>query len=389
LYHTREKKGAPVLATTEEKICAVLRGEAAEAAIGTDPADFAHFVEAARDHGVLPLLDAELRSRDDRDRWPLVLLAACRQAARDEAIVELAHRGECVRVLGALHAAKIDSLLIKGAGLAYGCYADALLRPRVDTDVLVTPKSAEAACRVLEALGYRRVSGPAGEFVGYQVAMHRRARNGVLHALDLHWRVSDWQSFAWLISFAELYAAALMLPPLGAAARRPGNAHALLIALVHRAGDIAGSGGEFADRLIWLYDMKLLAETMSESEMEDFGRLVDAKRLGAIALDGLCACMERFRSRALAGLIEALERSPRAGEGATFLGGGRFRREWIEWRAIPQWRMGLVYLSERLVPAREYMRERYPDAEGASLPALHLRRWIEGVSGLMRAGRGP
>ncbi len=58
---------------------------------------------------------------------------------------------------------------------------------------------------------------------------------GIAHNIDLHWRISDQQSFAWLFSFAELAAAAVPVPALNRHALRLGNAHALLLCLLHRA----------------------------------------------------------------------------------------------------------------------------------------------------------
>ena len=256
-------------------ICTLLRHEAAEWDANAGPSAVACFLDVGHDDGVLPLIDAELRSRTDGDAWPEEIRAACRERARIQAAYELAHRAELSRLLEAFAAAGIKSLLLKGTGLAYGLYPDAILRPRVDTDLLVAPDTGDEARRVLVAMGYRRVIGPAGRFVGYQVAMHRTGRNGVRHAIDLHWRISDLQSFAWLFSFDDLAAAAQPVPSLDARAWRLGNPHALLHCVLHRFGNNRFQEPGFGDRLIWLYDMKLLVERMSDAELEIFQRMVD------------------------------------------------------------------------------------------------------------------
>jgi hypothetical protein len=382
--------GEPVFAprSPEQIICAILRGEASDWDGGSDPKAISRFLEAGDYHGVLPLLAAELRRATNAGAWPQAIPAKCHERARVQAMHELAHRAEIGRVLGALAEARIASLLLKGTGLAYGCYPDAILRPRVDTDLLVSPEASDAARRILEALGYRRAIGPAGRFVGYQVALHRDAPNGARHAIDLHWRISDLQSFAWLFSFDELAAAAVAVPKLDPRALRLGNAHALLLCLLHRAGTNLFQEAGLGDRLIWLYDMKVLTEQMPDPEREDFQRMVEGKRLGAIAIDGLRACAACFDSARLRELIGRLERSPGAAHGADILCAGKLRREWIEFRAIPAARTRLVYLAERLFPARDYMREQYPEAATQSLPLLYLRRWVAGLRRLVPA-RGP
>jgi len=382
--------GEPVFApgSPEQSICAILRGEATDWDRGSDPKAVSRFLEAGNDHGVLPLVDAALRSRADVDAWPGAIRAACHERARVQAMHELAHRAEIGRVLEALTEARIGSLLLKGTGLAYGCYPDAILRPRVDTDLLVPREAGEAASGILEAMGYRRALGSAGRFVGYQVALHRDELNGVRHSIDLHWRISDLQSFAWLFSFDELAAAAVPVPKLDPRAVRLGNAHALLLCLLHRAGTNLFQEPGLGDRLIWLYDMKLLSEQMLGPELEDFQRMVEGKRLGAIAIDGLRACARCLGSPRLSKLIGRLEGSPGAAYGEDLLHAGKLRREWIEFRAIPTTRTRLAYLGERLFPTREYMREQYPDAAAHSLPLLYLQRVVAGCRRLV-LGRRP
>ncbi len=101
-----------------------------------------------------------------------------------QAVHELARRVEIARVFDALAIAGIDSLLRKGTGLAYGCYANPTLRPRADTDLLVRLKSGAAASDILRALGYRRLGGPAGTLVGYQLELRCEDRFGMRNAID-------------------------------------------------------------------------------------------------------------------------------------------------------------------------------------------------------------
>lgn len=371
-------------------LCALLRGEspAWPADAGDEAAEA--FLREARYHGVTPLLDARFRNpaSDTRIRpgggeragsetsWPEAIRRACREDALVQAVNELRRRTELVRVLDVLAAAGVAPLVLKGTALAYSHYADPALRPRADTDLLVAPPDRDAALRILRELGYRRVTGPAGTYVGYQAEMTRIDAHGMACSVDLHWRISNAQSFAWLFTFDELAAASRPLDALGPHARRLCDAHALVVALLHRAGNNAFVEPGFGDRLIWLHDFRVLADAMDDHALARFVGLAGEKRFAAIAIEGLRQCAGSMPSAHLHTLIASLERSPMATSGAGFLRAGRLRREWLELRAVPTMRARLACLAGRVLPDASYMRERFPDAQGRALPLLHVQRWF-------------
>jgi hypothetical protein len=296
---------------------------------------------------------------------------------------ELASQAELTKVIEGLARSRIKPLLLKGAGLGYSCYPSPALRPRADTDLLVRPSERDKAHRVLEEMGYKRKSGPAGTFVGYQLELHRTDRLGVRHNVDLHWRISNAQSFAWLFPFDDLTASAVRVPRLHPLALRIGNVHALALNLLHRAGNNrfqeAGSG----DCLIWHYDVHLLIEQMDDLALEEFRRVVQTKRIGAIVIDGLRHCAERFGSPCLEHLIGQLADAPSADSGARLMAAGRLEREWLEWGAIPRARDRLSYLVERAFPTRDYIRDRFPDAYARPLALLYVQRIVHGFAKIL------
>lgn len=380
-------------------ICALLRGEPVAWPAANADESIVVFLDDARSQGVMPLLDARFVAgsvgdgvSDGADHgvantWPEAIRRACHDDAINHGGRELASRAETTRVLAALDREGILPLLMKGTGLAYSHYPRPALRPRADCDLLVAPSQREAARRILHDLGYRRIGGPAGKFVGYQYELHRVDPHGVTHNVDLHWRISNAQSFAWLFAFDELAAAAVSVPALGASARRLGDVHALALALLHRAGNNQFMEPGFGDRLIWLYDFHLLVGAMSGDDRARFIRLAESRRIVAIAIDGLQYCADAFRSPPVEALILELERSPDAQSGAAFLRAGKIGREWLELRAIPTFRDRLTYLANRLVPSADYMRERFPDQANRALPLLHARRWLQGIGGRLPARR--
>ena len=365
-------------ASTTPTICALLRGESPEWPAPAGDDGIAEFLRDARYHGVTPLLDARFRATEAHG-WPTAIRQACHEDALVQSMRELMRRTELVRILAALTTVDIVPLILKGTALAYSHYPSPVLRPRADCDLLVAPAFRDAGARVLRKLGYGRVSGPAGDYVGYQFEMAHTDSHGATFTVDLHWRISNAQAFAWLFDFDELASASVPIDALGQAARRLGDVHALALALLHRVGNNVYVEPGFGDRLIWLYDFRVLVDAMTDDDLARFVRLIGTKGMAAIAIDGLRQCALCLPSPRVDKLIAALESSPAATSGAQHLRAGRLGREWRELLAIPTTAGRLGYLRSRLVPDPDYMRERFPDARAQKLPALHAQRWLEGL----------
>ena len=369
---------------TERRICAILVSETGSWEAGADPAEISRFLGFCYRHAVLPLVAEALFQRSDCAAWPQEIEASCRKLAYVQTVHELAHCAEIQSALDALDGAGIRALLLKGTGLAYGVYASPELRPRSDTDLLVRSEREGTAGQVaLGELGYRRIGGPAGGGVGYQVELRRDVPGRTSFYMDLHWRINNYQFLAGLLDFDELLARSVPVPALGPHAARLGNADALILALIHRAGNNRHQGPGAGDKLIWLYDMYLLVKTMSDDELDRFCTLIEAKRIVAIALDGLRRCADYFGSARMTSLICTLESSPVAASGAEWLRARGVRFEWLEVRALPATAARLAYLGRRLIPNADYMRERYPDAARRSLPVLYALRLVEGLGRLI------
>jgi hypothetical protein len=353
---------------------------------GGDDADaIAAFLAAGRRHGVLPLLDAEFRRRSDIETWPQEILDACRVAALSGAMLELARRAENRKVIDALVAAEAAPLLLKGAALAYTHYPNPALRPRCDTDLLILPHRRAAAAAALAALGYAREAGVEGEFVSYQATWSREAGNGIEHSLDVHWRINNSQMLARVLTYAELAARALALPPLGPNARALADVDALLLACLHRAGHAnapyyAGDVAHSGDRAIWLYDIHLLFARMSGEEQDDFAARAVAKRIRTICADALRCSAEWFGTPIPRRVADVLHAPGPAEPSARYLSGGRARQMIGDFLALDRWGDRAGWVRELAFPSADYMRTKYPDAAGTWLPILYARRGLASVS---------
>src|SRR5262249_29782310 len=166
------------------------------------------------------------------------------------------------------------------------------LRPRIDTDLVVPPRSRAAAAAVLERLGYTRRGEMSGTLVTSQAMYGKRRNRAVAHAVDVHLRIGNPQLFADVLSYDELADAAIPIPNLHAEGRGPGNVHSLLLACVHR---VAHHGDP--DHLIWLYDIALLAGTFDEIDWDRFLTLAFQRKVASVCRRSLERAVDRFGAR--------------------------------------------------------------------------------------------
>lgn len=89
------------------------------------------------------------------------------------------------RLIGELEAAGIETLLLKGAALAFAVYERTGLRPFGDVDVLVRPHHAEAARAILAARGWRPLRPVADSSLPLRHSLGYTDGSGL--DIDLHW----------------------------------------------------------------------------------------------------------------------------------------------------------------------------------------------------------
>ena len=373
-------------------ICAVLRREKVCWNSDAGSVTVAQFLAAARYHGVLPLLAMELG--DGHGGWPEPILAASRDAARLETAYELARRAADMLVVAALGKAGAPPLILKGSALAYTLYSNPILRPRGDTDLLVSARTRSAAEGVLAKLGYIKREATEGEHISYQASWTRANAFGTAHHVDLHWRINNSQVLAKAAGYDELVARAVPVPALGPDARTLCPVDALLFACIHRIGHVNapyfvdGVARRGIDRLIWLYDIDLLVAVLSEAERDEFAKLATAKRIRAICRDALVSARERLGTSVPPDVFEALSATSDVVEpSARYLAAGKARLMLEDFRALDHWSERVGWVRELAFPPARYMRAKYAESTVKWLPVLYARRGLSGVSQLIAPRR--
>ena len=365
----------------EELVAAALRGEQPTAALAPSAAAHAEFLDFTRRHCLQPILYARLRNRPDWGCWPQLARETLAREARRQAAVDVCREAAVKEALAELVARGVAPLVIKGTALAYSHYPQPACRPRDDTDLLLRASDRATAAAALADLGYMPMNSVSGELVSYQQIFTSGGPGPLSHVLDVHWRVLNPQRFAGLLSYDEIAAAAVALPALGPGARAPAAVHALLLACVHRLAHHSDG-----DRLLWLYDIHLLASGLSPPEHDELVRLAAEKRVAHLCVAGLSAAAQWFGPALPEALLRALTELAAQEPLEDFLRDGATRWHLLrsDLAALDGWRARLRLLREHLFPPAAYMLRRYGVSRRWLLPLLYLRRGLSGATKLLR-----
>ena len=114
----------------------------------------------------------------------------------------------------------------------------------------------------------------AGDLIIHELGCYKTSGGGFTHALDVHWRLNNAALLSERFTFAELAAAAVPIPALGPHAQGLGSVHALLLACMHRVAHLPEGN---ADRLIWLYDIHLLAQHLIDQQWQEIVILTEER----------------------------------------------------------------------------------------------------------------
>jgi len=342
------------------------------------------FIQAARAHGIQSLLAHLLYHRGEGQEWPDRVRTILAAETRAQVFSESLRFVELRRVLRALFEGGVHPLLLKGTHLAYTHYPSPCLRPCSDVDLLIRESDRQPAGRLMNDLGYCPGVRVSGELVTYQTLYQRDARLGLKYEFDIHWRLAEPQTFAQLASFDDLACEAVQVAYLGAGARGLSAVHALLLACVHRVAHHNNTR-----RLIWLYDIHLLAAGMSEQQWNRFMELAGQRRVRAICASGLRAAQRSCGAPVPSFVLSDLIAKTPFGEverSAAFLKNGRRKADVFisDLRALPRWpdRLRLVY--QHLFPSAEYVLRSNNTSIAVLLPLLYARRIVRGVGKWLR-----
>jgi glycosyltransferase involved in cell wall biosynthesis len=355
------------------RLTAAIRGERAPWPVAGSLDLQEEVIRSAVEHGVESLVASASRRLET---WPSAVRERLAARATSACAIEALRERELRHVLSVLAGDGAKPLVAKGAALAYSIYQEPHLRARVDTDLIVSHDEMPQVVAALERIGYARAAQNVGELVSHQVGLGRTDAHGVWHALDVHWKVANPQVFADLLPVTELRDEAVPLPALGPEALMPSPVHALLLAIVHLAAHHARQ-----PRLIWLYDLHLLASRLTAPEFERVVQLARSRGVAALTARALRQARAAFDTRVEEAVLAGLDAvDPRDEAPARFVDGepGKLGTLVSDLRRLPSWQARGQLLREHVFPPADYMLRAYHTTHRTWLPALYVHRAITG-----------
>ena len=339
--------------------------------------DIEQIVQSAMDHGVASLMHHALSQSASWADYPVDFRELLMIPVRQTMALDMLREQDLGPLLDQLADAGIRYLLIKGAGLAFTHYDRPFLRDRCDTDILFSDQGAfEQAWEILESLGYQRRNTLSGEFVGYQHCCWRKLGADVYQVLDCHIKINDYLFYADAFGFEELMEHSVSVSQLAESARTLGPVHALLMACMHRVATIPLGN---AHRLIWLFDMHLLAKSFSNDEWEHFLNLARDRAICGTCKHSLDAAIEFFPVAVPDDVMDGLEK---AAESEPFKPGEEMKR-WQYYFQVFKSTRGIGnkarLIREHFFPSADYLMEKYQTRNRLALPFLYVHRVLAGL----------
>lgn len=187
---------------------------------------------------------------------------------------------------------KLDRIIFfKGTALAYTVYEQPWIRPRTDVDCIIHKDELAFFSDILVSLGYKKQFSIEGKSLSYQSSFTKQLTKNCWHNIDVHWRINNRQILSRAFNVDELLKDAQRLPDFQSKIYSPSDVDNILIAALHRLGH-----HHYEERLIWLYDVHLLAQRLNQEQWQDLCHKAHSKKISAITLDALTLANRLFNT---------------------------------------------------------------------------------------------
>lgn len=345
---------------------------------GADKDVASAFMAVSEEMEVQPILHSLLTECEARGGWPLEVLDGLKSANLARFAGFELRLKEIEKVLLSLQRRGVNGVVLKGLPFALKFYEYPHHRPSSDTDVLIEHSALPIVDELMVELGYEETPDMLYGTISQQKQFSRTGKSGLEHVFDFHVELNNkpllspfrFDHFAKRSDVASL---------LGCQIRIPKNPEAFILAALHRLGHLAKDR-----RFLWSFDLVRLGLRLDRDEWRTIIEL--AEQFECRALLG----HEIYR---LAGMTEDLVpmdvldwaercRHDRSETSGYYLGAERTRRSdlVVGIRTLPSATLRIQTFGLLLFPRAQYMRDLYAGGQGAWLPYLYARRFVEIIS---------
>ncbi len=325
----------------------------------------------AETEGVIGLINNKLGSNLPASKFKDQL----QQRAQHLAARSMLLRQEKSRVMQAI--AKVRPIVLKGEAMALTCYSQYDDRPMSDMDILIKDRDMAQIRQILASEGYIDCGAVTGDIIMPQVCLIHQLPGNIACTVDVHTRVFNRPVLQNLLGYTEIEQGpgAEEYPFPGVLI--PGKAHLLIHAALHLMAHHYNSR-----RLIWLFDIKLLADQFEPAHQQYLMEFCINNQITAAILAALEASdkMFPFADTLLIDQLRDLSNDQPTPHPAvrllqTHSPLGLGIQDWNSLTGVPQ---HFAWIKQHLFPPTSYMMQRYSLVSKWLLPLFYLWRILCG-----------
>lgn len=321
--------------------------------------------EQSEEEGVTSLLCYHLQQMGQLKRLPQALQIMLQKSDRKHIAADIATQAELQHLFRVLQSHNLDFIVLKGEALAHSFYPLSYLRTRTDIDLLLSSKEeSERAWKILQAEKFQRNYNQQGVFVGYQFNCYKQYSSSFRVVFDIHNEITNYLWFNQRLKYQCLLENAHFIEIGNANMRVLSPVYALIHACVHR---ITNKPKQTADRLIWLYDIHQLCQSLNDSQWCNLVQVCLDKNLSGIVFQGLQSSRENLSSSLPSEYIDELNNNALNSSDPFTRKSRRIQMYWKDFMLNKGFANKLTQIRERTFPPVDYIVKRY---------SLKSRRWV-------------
>ena len=277
-------------------------------------------------------------------------------------------------------------VLLKGIIMSHCYYEHPHLRPMDDIDLVIQADSVESVQSRLMAQGFELPNSSFGNMVMNQFIMTGKRPGGSTIAIDIHTRLFNRPGMNDLLSYDEILSSARQIMIADQTALAPSTEHCLIHAALHLMAHHQNSR-----KLIWLYDIWLLIQSLEKEETERLLAYSSRKRIALILVCALERCHQFFplaNLELLNQLKEQVEQQKNIEHPSTIAltDSGLTDRLKSDWKALSGFKTRLKWLKGHLFPSYSYISKKYNVSAFPLVWACYVWRIIHGSVKLFGIG---